>query len=322
MQIGGTTLDPEVDPAGSGLTSVAVEANMDVPADSVEIMLGKVNQMAVAGGDTVSVELGYADNGLSKVMEGMVDSAESSTRTLRIRGLSAMTKLLGLRLFQTYEKQTAGAIVADLAGQADVATGDVEDGLDFPAYVIDESKSAYQHIQDLAEKCGFDIYLDVDSGLMFKEFTKSTADHTFEYAKDILKLEVSDRKQGYHSVEVWGESPVSAEGEETSHWLTKSREDFKGVAGSGLPLLLIKDPSIATKDAAEAYAKAKLRSIERRRRTGELTVLGKPEVKLGDAIEIKGMPDANTNGTFQVRWVSHLLSKAAGFITSIGILSL
>jgi phage protein D len=295
---------------------------MDVPADSLDIRLANVEGLTVAKGDIVSVELGYADGALSKVIEAPVDCIESAVTALRIRGLSAMTNLLALHVYQTYEEQTAGDIVTDLAGQAEITTGDIEDGIEFAAYVVDNSRNAYQHMRILAEKCGFDIYLDVDNKLVFKEFTKSSADHTFEYAKDIINLELSNQEQQYQQVEVWGESPVSSKGDETSHWLTKSREDFKGAAGSGSPLLLIHDASITTKDAAESFAGARLKSMERHQQTGELTVLGYPEVKLGDAIEIKGMPDSNTDGTFQVRRVSHLFNKTSGFITTIGWMSL
>jgi len=321
LQIGTTTIDPTTNLAAS-VVSIGVEVDVDVPASSLAITLGNVNELTVTEGDPVSVELGYADDGLCRVIEGAVEALESSVTTLQVKGLSPMTKLLDLRLHQTYEKQTAGAIVSDLAGQAGLTVGEAQDGIEFPAYVVDDGKNAYEHARSLAEKCGFDLYLDVDNKLVFKKFEKTSADHTFEYGVNIIALEVHRREQAYQRVEVWGESPASSEGEDAAHWLTKSPQDFMGQAGSGEPLLLIKDRSIRTKAAAEAYAQARLRQIERRTLTGTLTVLGAPQVKLGDAIEVKGMPDASANGTYQVRRVHHRLSKTAGFVTTIGWMSL
>jgi hypothetical protein len=99
--------------------------------------------------------------------------------------------------------------------------------------------------------------------------------------------------------------------------LTKSFADYCGEAGTGTELQ-IEDAAIKTKAAADAYAQGKLTAISKRATSGTLKVLGAPNVKLGDAIEIKEMPDSAMNGIFQVRSVSHLLSKSTGFVTTIG----
>ena len=46
--------------------------------------------------------------------------------------------------------------------------------------------------------------------------------------------------------------------------------------------------------------------------------IGRPEVKLGDAIRLRGVPDDDANGSFQVRSVAHRLRKDTGFTTEIG----
>jgi phage protein D len=286
------------------------------------VTLGNVDGLAVAEGDPIALDLGYAGNGLSPVLKGAVRAVESGIATCRIEGLSPMTALLDLRLHQTYEKQTVGGIVSDLAGQAGLDVGQVEDGIDLPVYVVDDSKNAYEHARILAAKCGFDLYLDVDNKLVFKPFEKTRADHTFEYGLHVLAVDVQRQEPAYRRVEVWGESPASSQGEDAASWLTKKPQDFVGRAGSGEPLLRVQDRSIRTKAAAEASAQARLRQIEREALTGSLTVLGAPQVKLGDAVEVKGMPDAGANGIYQVRRIQHHLSKTGGFVTTIGWLGL
>jgi phage protein D len=326
LQIGTTTIDSVDGTAGASLAatvvSIRAELDMDVPASSLAVLLGNVDGLAVAEGDPIALDLGYASDGLSPVMEGAILAVESGVSTYRIDGLSPMAALLDLRLHQTYEKQTAGDIVSDLAGQAGLDVGQVEDGIDFAVYVVDDSKNAYEHARTLAEKCGFDLYLDVDNKLIFKSFEKTSADHTFEYGATILAVDVQRQEPAYRRVEVWGESPASSQGEDAASWLTKTPQDFMGQAGSGEPLLLVRDRSIRTKAAAEASAQARLRHVEREALAGSLTVLGAPQVKLGDAVEVKEMPDTGANGIYQVRRIEHRLSKATGFVTTIGWLGL
>ncbi len=319
--VGATTIDSANDIAAP-VISIRAELAIDVPTSKLLITLASVDGLTVAEGDPISAALGYAANGPHPVLEGTVDLVGLGITTHRVTGLSPMTALLDLRLHQTYEKQTAADIVSDLAGQAGLTVGQAEDGINFPAYVVDDSKNGYEHARILAEKCGFDLYLDVDNQLTFKSFEKTSADHVFEYGVDVLALEVKRQEQAYGRVEVWGESPSSSQGEDAASWLTKTPRDFMGQAGSGDPLLLIKDRSIRTKAAAETYAQARLRRIERQAVTGTVTVVGAPQVKLGDAIEIRSMPEADANGTYQVRRVHHHLSKTAGFITEIGWMSL
>ena len=50
---------------------------------------------------------------------------------------------------------------------------------------------------------------------------------------------------------------------------------------------------------------------------GRLTTIGRPEVKLGDAIRLRGMADDALNTSFQVRGVTHRITKVGGFTTTI-----
>jgi len=314
IQIGSKTIEPSTEPM-SGLVSIRIDLNMDVPADRCEVILGHIPDAKYEKGEDISISLGY-ENSLTTVFSGTVDSVDSSITTVRIKGMSAATKLLALHIDKTYEKQKAGAIVSDLAKQTGVGVSETRDGIEFCAYVIDSQKNGYEHIRGLAEKCGFDIYFTPDNKLVFKKFAKSRADHTIEYGKDLINIEFARKEQPVESVAVFGESPVSSKGEKTWHWLTKSFESFKGEVGSG-KALLIEDPSIRTKAAATTQAQAKLESFKRRILTGTATILGSPEIKLGDSIEIVNLPEPTIRGVLQVRSISHYLSKEKGFITSI-----
>lgn len=310
IQIGSETFEPGIE---SAVVSLLVSLDMDIPADSFEVIFGQSSKSSkIKEGDDASIQLGYEDQ-LEDVFKGAVDNVEPGISEIRVTGLNFASKLLELRTNQVYENQTAGGIVSDLANKAGVSTEEVSDGLSFPAYIVDDSKNAYEHIRDLAEKCGFDVYMTNENKLVFKKY-ESGEPHTLEYGKDIIQAELQEEKPLIEGIVVQGESPSSFKGADTSHWLTKRQ--VEGMAGSGARLL-IEDPTVRDKDTAEKVAKARLDTLTRTL-SGTVKIIGKAELKLGDTIEIKSMPNSNMNGDFQVRSVEHYLSKTAGFTTLIG----
>jgi prophage tail gpP-like protein len=310
IQIGSETFEPS---AQSPVVGLRLSLDMDIPTDSFETLFGVNNKTTkIKKEDSASIQLGYEDN-LTDVFKGAVDNVEPEISGIRITGLNFISKLLALRTNQVYENQSAGDIVSDLAGKAGVTTGDVSSGLKFPVYYVEDSKNAYEHIRDLAEKCGFDVYMTTDSKLVFKKYER-TEPRVLEYGKNIMEVTLQEERPMVASVVVQGESPSSFKGSDTSHWLTKRR--VEGVAGSGASVL-IEDPTVKDKDTAEKVAKTQLDTLTRTL-FGTVKIIGDSEVKLGDTIEIKGMPNSKINGEFQVRSVEHFLNKVTGFTTLIG----
>jgi phage protein D len=139
------------------IVSISINIDMDIPADSFSVVLANVNGLKISKGDTFVAELGYEDK-LTKVIESTIYTIEPDITYTEIIGLNYSSKLLELRVNQTYENQSAGAIAADLANQAKISIAEKDDGIQFPFYVIDIHKNAYEHIHDVAKKCGFDTY--------------------------------------------------------------------------------------------------------------------------------------------------------------------
>jgi hypothetical protein len=224
---------------------------------------------------------------------------------------------MALRVDQTYENRSTGDIVRDLASQAGVDTGTVEDGIRFPVYVIDSRMNAARHIHRLAERCGFDAYVTPGGELEFRQFTRSSADHVFTYGRDILDYSLTVRPERAAQVVVEGESPASAEGDDAASWLTKTFQQGQATGGTGSETVLVEDPAIRTTEAANLRAEGVLRRLRQRATAGTLRVLGRPEVKLGDAIRIEEAPDDRLNNVFQVRAIRHRLSKRTGLVTHV-----
>jgi phage protein D len=318
IRIGSETFESSI---GGDVISIWLNLDMDKPAGAFEIVMSKSNKTArIKKGDDVSIELGYEDN-LTNVFKGNVESIEPSISKIKITGFNIASKLLRLRVNQVYENQCAGEIVADLARRAGVKEEEISNGLSFPMYAIDSTKNAYEHMRDLAEKCGYEVYVTSENKLVFKKYERNERKKpiVLEYGRDILNIELYDFKPSIANVAVRGESPASFKGASTSHWLTKRQ--IEGVAeaetGNGTALLL-HEPTVKDKDTAEKVAKARLLALTRTS-YGNVKIIGKAEVKLGDTIEIKDMPDVKLNGEFEVHSVEHFLSKTKGYTTLLGL---
>ncbi len=118
-------------------------------------------------------------------------------------------------------------------------------------------------------------------------------------------------------MEAWGESPGGSQAEEAWAWLTKDFSGSKGSAGSGEEKLLVERPALRTAEAAQTAAEAAHTRIRRRTIRGRLLVPGQPQVKLGDTIRLRDVPESSLNNTFQVRSVTHRITKIGGFTTVI-----
>jgi phage protein D len=319
LTIGDAVVDTTDEPQASTLVDLTVTLDMDVPADSATMVLAQVGGLEAARGDEVAIELGYAeDGGLTQVMVGTVVTVEPGLTRTRAVAHSAAAALLRTFVEQTYESQTASEIVRDLAGQAGVDVDTAEDGISFPAYVVHGRCSAHRHMHDLAELCGFDLYINADGALVFERFISGNAIHVFEYAKQIVELEALRTPARADVVEAWGESPTGSKGEDAWGWLTKDFSGTRGSAGSGPAKLLLERTALRTAEAAASAAEAAHTRIQRQTVRGRLLTVGQPQVKLGDAIRLREVPAEGLNETFQVRSVTHRISKAGGFTTTVG----
>jgi phage protein D len=309
LQIGSASIDPDT---SDDLISLRVSLDMDRAADCLDCSL----RIRDAGfnlrkDDPISVSLGYKDN-LTDIFKGVVDFLDLDSDEGRVFGLNSISKLLRLRVDRFYERQSCGAIVRDLAGAANVSVGDVQNGIQLPYYAIDDNKNAYEHVRELAERCGFEVYVTSDDKFAFKKY-QSSSPKIFEYAKNIIGVSRFDQDLIVEKVRVLGESPSSSKGADTAHWLTK--KVVQGAAGSGTELL-VQDRAVRTTDAASSVARARL---DKMRKAVEimLDVVGDATVMLNDTVSIQEMPESSLNGAYQVRGVEHYLSKSRGFTSSL-----
>ena len=306
--------------AHSRLVGLRTQAALSTPVNSAWIALAPAAGVSVAPGDAVSVELGYGDD-LKTLFTGTVETVDWGIEQVAFRAAGAARALVNARFNRFFEKSKAGDIVANVAGLLDVATGSVEPGLEFQAYAFSDGVTTWDGLRQLAERCGFDLYADVKDQLVFAKYTPAKT-HPFQFGVNVLSLRVDRPAETITGAEVYGESPSSfGQGQEAYSWLTK--KDVKGTAGgiggsggNGGIIARRFDPAVRTEEDAGRVAQAVLAALSARRAC-TLKALGAPAVRLGDAVEISRMPQADQNGTFKVIAVSHRLDVKTGFSSII-----
>lgn len=318
LTLGDKIIDTTDEPQASTVSSLTVALDMDAPADSFTLLMGQVGSFRPQRQDDATIALGFSDGELTQVMTGLIVNTEPGLVQRRVVGHSRAARLLHTFVNQTYEAKTAGEIVTDLADKAGVDVATAQAGSQFQAYVVDARRSAYHHMQDLAELCGFDLYIKAAGELVFERFVGGRSIHVFKYAVHIIELEIDQTEPFAGEVQVWGESAGGSQATEDWAWLTKNFDGRKGTAGSGQPTLLLERAALRNADAAQAAAAAFNTRIGRRTVRGRLLVQGQPKVKLGDAIQLQDVPDVALNELYQVRSVTHRITKEGGFTTLIG----
>lgn len=306
VKIGGTSIGPA---QADDMHSLETRVSMDAPADSFQIVLRSTSKSSqIKRSDPITVRLGYGSKQTS-VFSGIVDAIEAGVSTVGVWGLSPAVKLLMLRIDQTYIGQTAGDIVRDLCNKASVPMGDVQDGVSLPSYFLSNERPAFDYVSELAFMSGYDVYFTPANQLVFRDYQPSTT-HKLVFGEDVLKLNITQSRP-VESVNVFGESPSSSRGSNTTHWLSK--DDVKGTAGSGQTRLLV-DPTVKDTSTANTVAKSVL---ARTRETifAQIVCTGRPDIKVGEGISLQGFPSKLLNGAFKVRTVEHSLDKRSGFKT-------
>ncbi|MEZ4706877.1 MAG: hypothetical protein R3A44_06715 [Caldilineaceae bacterium] len=322
LTLGDKIIDTTDEPQASTISGLTVTLDMDAPADSFTLIMGQVGSFRPQRQDDAAIELGFSDGELTQVMTGIIVNTEPGLVQRRVVGHSRAEKLLHTFVNQTYEAKTAGQIVTDLADKAGVDVASDQPGSQFQAYVVDGRRSVYHHMRELAELCGFDLYINAAGELVFEMFVGGKSIHIFKYAVQIIELEIDQTEPFVGAVQAWGESAGGTQATEDWAWLTKNFDGRKGAAGTGQPSLLLERPALRNADAAQAAAAALNTRIQRRTVRGKLLVQGQPKVKLGDAIQLQDVPDASLNQLYQVRSVTHRITKAGGFTTQIGFRSI
>ncbi|ASC72329.1 hypothetical protein XM38_032860 [Halomicronema hongdechloris C2206] len=318
-----------------GPTALTVERDMDIPTDGLRLQLS--DRVDINLGEAVVVNLGH-DGEEETVFTGTVITLRPSLAGVELRAIGKLNQLLTLRTAAQFEDQSAGSIAQDLIDQAGLTAGTVDQGPVLPRYTVDQRLSGFAHLRNLADRLGYELYGDrqgqvqfhalgavanLDSGLggiggAVTALTGGGAE-TYQFWSAFAGCPGPATPPTWGAIAIGGESPMSRQGDTTAHWLTTNTTDHRGEAGTGASSLLLLDPVARTQDLANRIAAGRWAIATRRLHEISFTVLGRPQVELGDTLTIRGNADDLLNQGGYVRALRHRVSKTLGFVTDLRI---
>ena len=113
--------------------------------DRLSVRLPAAAPFSAATGDPTSLVL---DSGEQEetVFTGAIDSIRRTFEDIRIVALNAGSAMARVRPAVTFEKITAGNVIRNLASEAGVDIGSMEDGAELAFYVADPTRTAWEHV--------------------------------------------------------------------------------------------------------------------------------------------------------------------------------
>lgn len=274
-----------------------------------------------AVGDDAALALGYADAPPEAVFAGTVDAVRhGAAGPARVGCSDGAAALARLRLDRSYEKHTAGEVIADLAAEAGVAASGLPDGPDLPFYALDARQSAWAHVAELARRSGWLAFFDPEGTLRAEAPAAGSPAASFVYGEDLLALEVRRVRTAVGGVRVVGEGASGGAGGEAWSWLLKDPAPLTATAGDEprRPVAAALRSAGAVRDAASALGSA----VARGALAGRLLVPGTPALVPGATVTVTGNPRADLDGELLVLAVRHRLSKTDGFTTRVDFVQL
>jgi phage protein D len=282
-------------------------------------------------GDATTITLGG-----KKVFTGEALSIKATPETLFVMAVDGLAKLERAPATGAYKDKTAGAIAKDILAQAGLDAGTIEEGPRFASYALGKAPRAMRHIERLAEQAGFIVYGDGDGRAHFVAPRSGGADATIEYTKHVLNVELTATASAFDGVVVWGEGAAGAKGADKAHWLVTSLASLSGkaaigadgsinAASAGKRPLTVRDGAVRAAADASDQAKARMSALAARAIRGSIEILGDPERKPGDLVELHGAPKAHAVSaliqgvSFWVHRVRHTLTTSRGFVTRLDV---
>lgn len=333
IQIGSLT-STSVNAVG-GPVWMEIDRRMDTPVDALR--MGWMTRSDMALDDLVTIQLGHDDTN-ETVFVGQVAMVRPTLAGFELYALGKLRALVQARRAAVYDHQTVGQIVTDCIQQAGLTAGSVSSGPTLPRYAIDYRLSLYGHLRQLANRLGYELYGDRQGQVMCQPLGAAAnldagalgavagglsaiaggGSEGYRFGQQVLQATGMHRLAS-GGVQVGGESPMSRQGDTKAHWLTTKDTDLLGTSGSGASTRLILDPAARTKDLADRFAAGYRATGDRALHQVRLWVLGRPQVDLGDPINLADHPDAALNGEGYLRGVRHRFNSTVGFVTELTV---
>lgn len=307
-----------VDPWQRAVQAITVQQGLAPIADHAIIVLrADSDAPSIALDDALQLSLGYQDSDAVAVLSGHISRIQRDIRGgYRITLANGAHRLLRTRINNSFEDQSAGDIVSHLAAAADVETDNVDGGIDYPFYVVDDRRSLYHHMTVLAQQNGFALYFSAQGKLNFAPLNGDSVAQ-FNYGIDLIALQHVESPALFEQITVVGSGAAGSDGADAWPWITGQRDAISAQDGSGNAAAIARYSALRSADAVNTAAGAQRNHIAAKVSSGRLRVPGAPGVLPGSAFEIASTPDGALDGKYVARRVTHSLNKRGGFVTDI-----
>lgn len=272
-----------------------------------EIMVWPRSKFAnVKPGASLSIALGTVDSEVD-VLSGEITSVSQTTAAIVLEGLSATAVLSRTRRSQTYVSQSVADIVRDLAGPVDV--DQIEADLKLEAYSVDDRRTVWGHLIELAWLSGAELGASATGGLRFLPVRSGSATRKFRHGAELLEWKIATGRAA-DSLGVAPHGAGSEAGQQKWHWLLRDP-----LGSSDKPSRVIS--AFHNRDAAETLAQALDARARRAALGGWLRLVGESKVRPGEIVGVSDLPGSDP-GPLRVLEVRHALD-AGGFMTSLSV---
>jgi phage protein D len=290
------------------ITGVTVEDRVDTPSMfTLDVASDDLGARAAwldddkrfAIGDEIGIRLGYRGTGLQSLIDGEVTALEieftaQGLPRMSVRGYDCRHRLQRGRKVRTFLKQTDADIAKHIASEAGISAR-VAGGGTHHDYIIQANQTDLAFLQERARRIDHEI--SVEGRTLYFRPTDHTAAPALSLSID--KSDLSEFRAQLSTAEQV--SKVTVRGNDIKEKKTLA-SDATGAAPMGgqssAPALVKKafgeaqelliSPPVASQEEASTLAKARLDTLALRLVRGEGVGPGRPEIRAGKVIEIKG----------------------------------
>jgi len=260
-----------------------------------------------ATGAQITLSLGV-DGEDQDILTGEIVGAGGIPSGMRLEAVSATIALSRTRRSQTYISQTVADIVNDLASEVDI--DEVSADLTLSGYCVDQRRTVWGHLVELAALAGADLGCSASGGLRFVPPTSGPGSFSFLFGATVLDWRLENLMPP-PVPKIAPQGAASDQGSDKWHWI------LHDPVGEGAdPTLIV--GAFHTRDAADALAKAIEARAARAAVRGAVRLVGEAGLRPGEVIEIDDLPGP-VAGPFRLLNVRHRFDTRQGFYTDVTV---
>jgi len=289
----------------SAAASVAVELTTTGGHDRARLVLGPGSPVLdLAAPSGITIELGDGRD-TAAVFAGTVVRLTHRPWGTDVDAVSASGALDTVRVGRAYVARSIADIVTDLAGEAGVTTGEIDADTTLAVFHVDEARTAWRHVRNLASLCGAELSSGPHGEVNLRPQRTGSADHTLRGGAELLGWAVGARAQRPDGPTV---GPFSAASEQGSDAWSLLHHD---PGGGGFHRV---DPSLRDRDIGQLIEFAGSSARRRATRHGRVIVAGDAGIRAGHLVELDHVERAAA--TYRVVTVRHEID-GDGFRTTL-----